>query len=64
MSDLTLKVISGAASADEVAAIVAVLSAMAKSKPAEMMQIKSNWSNPALQHRRPLPSNWATSFSS
>lgn len=64
MSELTVKVVSGAASADEVAAIVAVLSAIAKSTPAEAARIKSNWSNPALLHRKPLPTTWTTSFSS
>lgn len=62
MNELSVKVISGAASADEVAAIVAVLSAIAKSTPAETNQIKSNWSNPTLQHRKSLPTNWATSY--
>ena len=63
MSEVNLKVLSGSASADEIAAVMAVLSAIAAaattSKPAPA---HSNWANPALLHRRPLPSSWASSF--
>jgi hypothetical protein len=62
MSELNLKVLSGSASADEIAAIMAVLTAIAAAKPSKPAPVNSNWADPALLHRRPLPSSWATSF--
>ncbi len=62
MSEVNLKVLSGSASADEIAAIMAVLTAIAAATPSRPASTNSNWANPALQHRRPLPSSWAASF--
>jgi len=62
MSELNLKVLSGSASADEIAAIMAVLTAIAAAKPSKPAPANSNWADPPLLHRRPLPSSWASSF--
>lgn len=62
MSEVNLKVLSGSASADEIAAVMAVLTAIAAATPRKPSPTHSNWANPALSHRRPLPSSWASSF--
>lgn len=61
MSKLNLKVVSGSATADEIAAIMAVVTALSNQQPSAAVQ-RSNWSNPTLLHRRPLPANWTTSY--
>lgn len=62
MTQSRLKVIAGSASADEVAAILAVLTAIASSHKSEPETPKLVWSNPANFHRKAMPTNWATSF--
>ncbi|MGA1328924.1 MAG: acyl-CoA carboxylase subunit epsilon [Candidatus Nanopelagicales bacterium] len=63
MSANNLRIISGNATADEVAAVMAVITAIAASAEVETIKPVSNWSNPAAMHRRPLPISWLSSFS-
>ena len=63
MSANNLRIISGNATADEVAAVMAVITAIAASAEVETTKTVSNWSNPAAMHRRPLPISWLSSFS-
>lgn len=62
MSELGARIISGNASADEVAAVMAVLTAISAVTETKTSKPELRWGNPAAQHRRPLPTSWATSF--
>lgn len=63
MSDLQLRVISGSASSEEVAAIIAVLTAIANGS-AEHAELpnEQNWAKPVGLMRKSMPSSWAASY--
>jgi hypothetical protein len=61
----TLRVISGSPSPEELAAVLAIVTARSGTAqpPAERVR-RGNWSDPAAQHRRPLlpgPNGWRAS---
>ena len=62
MNQLNVKIVSGAASADELAAVIAVISAFAARSDVSPNIESSLWSNPSSMHRRSLPSRWSSSF--
>jgi hypothetical protein len=63
MSDLQFKVINGNASSEELAAVIAVLSAVIASGAEQPKPLaEQNWSKPAQLMRKPLPSSWAASY--
>jgi len=63
MSDLHFKVISGNASSEELAAVIAVLSAVISSSTEKSKPLaEQNWAKPAQLMRKPLPSSWASSY--
>ena len=61
MTDLKLKVVRGNATADELAAILAVLRAATKSSELKTTSPSSSWSSPGLMMRKPLPNSWRES---
>lgn len=63
MSDLQLRVISGSASSEEIAAIIAVLTAIANgSTEHSELPIEQNWAKPVGLMRKSMPSSWAASY--
>ena len=62
MNQPKVKIVSGAVSADELAAVVAVISALAAKSDVSPNTESSLWSNPSSMHRRSLPSSWSSSF--
>lgn len=62
MNDLKIKIVSGSATADEIAAVVAVISALNSVSSNHEVPPTSNWSNPVLLHRKQLPTQWSHSF--
>ena len=59
MKDFNIKILSGSASADEVAALVAAISALSTKSSKNDNFPLSKWSNPALLHRKQLPTHWS-----
>jgi hypothetical protein len=63
MSDLQLRVINGSATSEEVAAIIAVLTAItAANEEQPDTAIEQNWAKPAGLMRKSMPSSWAASY--
>lgn len=62
MKDLNIKILSGSATADEVAAVVAVISAISTASSTNDVLPASSWSNPAALHRKQLPTKWSHTF--
>lgn len=63
MSDLQLRVISGSASSEEIAAVIAVLTAIAKSSTEHSeLPIEQNWAKSIGLMRKSMPSSWAASY--
>lgn len=63
MSDLQLRVINGSATSEEVAAIIAVLTAITAADTEQSeLPIEQNWAKPAGLMRKSMPSSWAASY--